>query len=233
MIKRILATMLAIILVFAFASCKDEEVPYWESVDYAWISGGEGWIIDMNGYEYAYFMTIYKDHYMDYKQIAFLGHLTSWADFGQYSAFGLDAYDDYMSKDDEYVTFVENANNFKIELFYKKTEHEVLPPEEESYFGMLPIDIACVDRSTGMRKLQNGYYGGFVDVDGVRYIYTHGTLQGIKWVHTGYDFILYVPEIYPVQYTESFAAKMMDPALAPAARDAFNRAFDAYTEVTG
>jgi hypothetical protein len=191
-------------------------------------NAAEGWFYVFDKYAESLAVMIYNHprlNPINYRQIAFLGHFKVWARLGEYYAYGLSAYDD--NADIFYM-----REEIYVELFYTKTEHEELPPEEESYYGMSPIDISVVDRATGMRKLLEGYYGGFVDVDGVRYIYTHGTLQGIKWVHGGYEFMLYVPEEYPLQFAKSFVVRMMDPNLAPTEKDAFNKVFDAYTEVT-
>lgn len=231
MIKRILAVLLSLIFLFTFVACGDEKTYEAKRLEapHIWMSNAsEGWFYVSD--KYAESLAVFNYHYphsnpINYRQIAFLGHFKVWASLGKYDAFGLSAYDDNAD-----IFYVREENN--IELFYAKTEHEVLPPEEESYFGMLPIDISAVDRTTGMRKLLEGYYGGFVDVGGVRYIYTHGTLQGIKWVHAGYEFMLYVPEEYRLQFAKSFVVRMMDPNLAPAEKDAFNKIFDAYTEVS-
>ena len=237
MIKRILAALLALVLILAFVSCESESPGSSHTRN---LLPAEAWYHSYEIYNQWYvafclYINVKNDNFIMYRKLAFLGEFQAFFASSKYCGFLLNAFSGLdVGKDDETRNdSVSIDRACDIELFYSKTEYGALLPEEESYFGMTPIDISYVDRSTGMRKLLEGYYGGFVDVDGVRYIYTHGKLQGIKWVHAGYEFTLYVPEEYPLQSTDFFATKMMDPSLAPTAKDAFNRAFDACVEVIG
>ena len=133
---------------------------------------------------------------------------------------------------DHYITYTLQDTLFsKVELHIIQTGQEKLGEEEHMLYGLSRLDPSCVTPNSKMRTLLSGYTGGFVDVEGVRYIYTHGKLQGIKWVHAGFEFILCEFENYPADRTETFIGKLLDPTLVGDAVSFFNQQLDARREV--
>lgn len=247
MFKHILAILLAIILLILFVSCKRDAQKIWQDARFSYdgVSAGSigSGIIWIRTYEkYRTFKCENPVGEVFYSQIAYLGEFQYYAMIkATAELFEGDPYTEIITYD--YVAYLlndcnENGDgrtlndpNCMIELHIFFTDQDELCQEEASFLGIQPIDIACVDRNTGMRKLLDGYYGGFVDVDGVRYIYTHSKLQGIKWAHAGHEFMLYVPDQYPQDRTHTFAGRMLNPDLAPSAVVAFKKAYDACGEV--
>lgn len=254
MIKRILAIVLVLVFLFSFAACEKEKedkspfdiiYPYSREVP----SGIDGapnhdCIRTKNYYVYVSLIPRVKDessvkikipysdeHYMEtytgvptnfiitYEEISLVG---TFAGYGEMASSG------QLILGDHYITYtLQDALFSKVELHVIQTGQEKLGEEEYMLYGLPRLDPSCVTPNSKMRTLLQGYTGGFVDVGDVRYIYTHGKLQGIKWVHAGFEFILREFEDYPADCTYTFIGKLLDPMLAHDAVTLFNQQLDA------
>ena len=164
-----------------------------------------------------------KDYFVTYEDISIVGHFVGYGEI---------AYEEQGVVRDHYIAYILQDSLFsKVELHIIHTKQEGLGEEEYTLYGLSRLDPSCVTPNSKMRTLLSGYTGGFVDVEGVRYIYTHGKLQGIKWVHAGFEFILCEFENYPADRTETFIGKLLDPTLVGDAVSFFNQQLDARREV--
>ncbi len=233
MTYRIVIFILALCLVFAFASCKKGPMTEAEYIAH-YVDYVE---FDYEGYEKEKERIISNDSihgFVPYEKIGLIGEYYSFHYFyisqretGEYTtdAWGktipcvVTRYDHtgYVCRDeaDQYV---------EVHIFY--TEQHTMPSTEIAYEGMTRLDASAIDPDSCMRRLLPGYNGGFVDVGNVRYIYTHGKLQGIKWVYGGYEFMLDRIYGYPTEVAGTFVARMLDPALASAALGDFVTCFE-------
>lgn len=146
--------------------------------------------------------------------------------FMGYGMMGMSSMHQFLLGDIYTAYILQDGQLSKVELHIIHTGQEGLGEEEHTIYGLPRLDSSCVAPDSKMRTLLEGYVGGFVDVEGVRYIYTHGKLQGIKWVHAGFEFILREFEDYPADCTYTFIGKLLDPALVGDAISLFNQQFD-------
>ena len=233
MIKKVVIILMALLLASSFCSCKKGPMTEAERiaqyVDYV--------EFDYEEYEKEKERIIGNDRiegFVPYEKIALIGEYYSYHYFcgstretGEYTTNALGEtvsltisiynHTGYVCRDeaDQYV---------EVHIFY--TEQHTMPSTEIAYEGMTRLDASAIAPDSRMMHLLPGYNGGFVDVGNVRYIYTHGKLQGIKWVYGGYEFMLDRIYGYPAEVADTFVARMLDPALASAALGDFITCFE-------
>lgn len=256
MVKRILAIVLALVFLFSFAACEKEKeerpfdiiYPYAREVP----SGIDGapnhdCIRTKNYYVYATKIPRIKDESSIWVEIPYsndhyiktitgvpTNYIITYEDvsiIGTFAGYAQMASSGQLIAGDHYITYTLQDTLFsKVELHIIQTGQEGLGEEEHTLHGLSRLDPSCVTPNSKMRTLLAGYTGGFVDVGDVRYIYTHGKLKGIKWVHAGFEFILREFENYPADRTETFIGKLLDPTLVTGAVSFFNQQLDARRE---
>lgn len=233
MLKHILAAILALILVFSFASCKKGPMTEAERVAF-YVDYVE---FDYKEYEKEKERIIGNDSiqgFLPFEKIGLIGEYYSYHLFhgssretGEYTTNALGEtvpVTIYIYYHTGYVCYDEADQYVELHIFY--TEQHTMPSTEIAYEGMIRLDASAIDPDSRMRHLLPGYNGGFVDVGNVRYIYTHGKLHGVKWVYGGYEFMLDRIYGYPTEVAGTFVARMLDPTLAPAALGDFVTCFE-------
>ncbi len=163
-----------------------------------------------------------KDYFVTYEDISIVGNFVGYGEI---------AYEEHGLVRDHYLAYILQDTLFsKVELHIIHTKQEGLGEEEYTLYGLSRLAPSCVAPDSKMRTLLPEYVGGYVDVGDVRYLYTHGKLQGIKWVHAGFEFILREFENYPADCTHTFIGKLLDPTLVGDAVTLFNQQFDVRRE---
>lgn len=233
MCKKIVIILMALLLAFSFSSCKKGPMTEAEFIAYL-VDYVE---FDYEAYEKEKERIIGDDStqgFLPYEKIGLIGEYYSFHYFHGSTRETGEYITDVFGKTLPYTIFIYNhivyvcrdeADQYvEVHIFY--TEQHAMPSTEIAYEGMTRLDASAIDPNSRMKQLLPGYNGGFVDIGNVRYIYTHGKLQGIKWVYGGYEFMLDRIYGYPAEVANTFVARMLDPALASAALADFVTCFE-------
>ncbi len=212
--KRIIVLILALCLAFSLVSCKQEVEPAPNDPN-VYFSKDSRYQAYLEHYQKSIEYSL--PGFVKYEAISIVGEFVSFENYIG-SVFSEYIYIAYTCMD---------ATGQTVDLHIRHTGAEAMPANEKVFPGMRQIGVAEVDPISNMKRLLAEDQGGFVDIGEVRYIYTHGKLYGVKWVHAGYEFMITDITNYSITQASTFTARLLDVAQYNGAVLDFKTAFDA------